>query len=165
MSEASVLTEPPVKQAERSSQRRLSDAERHAIIAMWSKDGSITRVANHFNVHRNTVSDLVKLVRSVQSPANAGGSGLSEWKQKLDTGSFQAIERSVNDSQDVHKAASTGLGWLKGSGVLQPDGASVNVFVEQIMGLPEDMRSALFEVTPTPSGSIDLDASDNAETR
>lgn len=147
----------PVKRAERSSQRRLTDAERHAIVAMWSKDGSITRVANHFNVHRNTVSDLVKQVRSVQ---NSGSP--SDWRKKLTdelpNQSVAAIERSIQDTEDVHKAASTAIAHLKGIGALQGDsGATVNVFVGSIANMPADLAGEYFEVEATRVPEEDRD--------
>lgn len=142
------------KRAERSTQRRLTDAERHAIVAMWATQGSITHVANHFNVHRNTVSDLVKSVKSVQNADS------SDWRKKLTeelpTKAVAAIERSLIDETDVHKAAGTALSYFKGTGVMSGDSPAVNVFVGSIANMPADLAGDYFDITPTPTGSDSL---------
>ena len=67
------------------------------------------------------------------------------WRKKLTdelpAKSVDAIERSVIDGEDVHRAATTAIAHLKGIGVLAGDtqAASVNVFIASAGSLPVDL--------------------------
>ena len=111
------------------------------------------QVAKDFNCHPNTVNTLVKSVKEVEnSPLSTG------WRAKLTETlpqlSVDAIEKSLKDTEDVHKAASTALSHLKGIGALAQEGsANVNVFIQQVAGLPSDWQQEYFTVDEhTPSG-------------
>ena len=54
----------------------------------------------------------------------------------------RAVERSVNDTDDVHRAANTATTVLKGLGHLQNDGVNVQVNTF-LASLPDDMRARL----------------------
>lgn len=147
MSEATILTPPPDTQP--NTHNRLNEAQRRAIVARYMVLGSIGQTAQEFGVHRNTVSTLVNSVRNVEnSPLSA------DWRKKLtDTLpnlSVDAIERSISDLEDPHKAASTALAHLKGIGALQGEGTTVNVFVGSISNMPADLAEDYFEVEHTP---------------
>jgi len=148
MSEATVLTPNP--DARLKHGKRLTEPQKRAIVAAVAVKGSMQLVAHEFGVHRNTVAQLCKDVRAVPN------SGLSyDWRKKLTdelpNQSVAAIEKSITDVEDVHKAASTAIAHLKGIGALQGDaGATVNVFMGSIANLPTDLASDYFEVEHTP---------------
>lgn len=151
----STTLQPETKPRKRSSQRRLSEPEKRSIIAAVAQGVTQQQVAKDFNCHPNTVNTLVKSVKEVEnSPLSTG------WRSKLTETlpqlSVDAIEKSLKDDQDVHKAASTALSHLKGIGVLAQDGGSnVNVFIQQVANLPADWQSEYFTVEPdTPTSSV-----------
>ncbi len=128
--------------------KRLTEAQKRAIVASVAVKGSMQLVAQEFGVHRNTVAQLVNSVRQ-----NVKVSELSGWRDKLTNElpaqSVDAIQRSINDLGDPHKAASTALSHLKGIGALQGDQAIVNVMVNAISSLPPDLAGDYLEVEPT----------------
>ena len=79
------------------------------------------------------------------------------WRQKLTeqlpAKAVDAIERSVSDDRDVHKAAGTGIALLKGLRILDSDAPTTNVFLTSINALPVDWQSEYFDIPPTPTGS------------
>lgn len=141
----------------RLSGPKLTPQQRAAIAAQALGGASKTSIAQAFDVHRNTVHDIV---RSVQQ--NGADPAQLDWRKRLtDTlpsKSVDAIERSVGDLQDVHKAANTGLQVLKGLGHLANDAPSMNVAVviQQINSLPADLREHYL--------CSDLDVVSNADT-
>lgn len=160
MSKATALTFPD--DSPKKHRSTLDEPTRRAIVARIAQGESITNTAKHFGIHMNTASRIWNSVKRVN---NAGLESLEQWRLKLDQGSFKAIESSVTDTQDVHKAASTGLSWLKGVGVLAGDqGTQVNVFMGSIANMPADLAGDYFEVEATPTGSgsaINNDAIDD----
>lgn len=125
----------------------LPESTRRAIVAAVAANGSIINTAKEFGVHRNTVASLVKSVRHV-----AGSPLDKSWRAKLyeqmPAASVAALERSINDTVDIHKAAATGVAHLKGIGVLNADTqqlGSVNVFLTQINALPADLKAAYLD--------------------
>lgn len=130
----------------RSSQRRLSEAEKQSIVAYVAQGHTQQQAAKQFNCHPNTVGTLLKPIKEVpNSPLNTG------WRSKLVETlpqlSVDAIERSIKDDQDVHKAATTALSHLKGIGALAQEGATnVNVFIQQVANLPQDWQREYFTI-------------------
>ncbi len=136
----------PVAEHTPNSRSKLDEPTRRAIAARVAQIGSITQTAKEFHVHINTVSRIWNSVKKVR---NEAVDSLATWRTKLDTKSFEAVERSVDDTDEVHKAATTGLGWLKGVGVLAGENQStVNVFVNQVLNLPADWRSEYLSNEP-----------------
>jgi transposase-like protein len=148
MSEATELT--PHSAPTRKTRPRLDEATRRAIIARVVETESISGTAKEFGLHTNTVSRLWATVKKVR---NAGLESLEDWRAKLDGKSYKAVERSLDDPVEPHKAATTGLTWLKGSGVLQGDN-QVNVTIQQMIGsIPEEWRAEMI-TTPQVSTSM-----------
>lgn len=149
------MSTTPTNEIRNGSQRRLSEAEKQSIVAAVATGKSQTQVAIEFGVHRNTVWALCQPVKEIaNSPLNPG------WRSKLNETlpqlSVDAIERSVKDTDDVHKAAGTAIQHLKGIGVLASENSSqVNVFVQQIQGLPADWQASYFGMDDTPSPVVD----------
>jgi hypothetical protein len=140
MSAASVLTPPP------DTQRRLTETEKRSIVAAVAQGETKQSVAKRFGCHPNTVSNLCKDVAGL--PTKGISSQLEAWRSKNDEGSYEAIHASVSDREDVHRAANTGLQWLKGVGVLQGD-SQVNITVQaMIAAVPPEWRE---ELIPTPA--------------
>jgi len=144
MSEASAVTLQPESKPERKKGGpKLTEAERRAIVAEVATGKRQVAVAKQFNVSPNTVWSLVKSVRST-----VNGSALTaDWRRKLTetlpAKSVDAIERSIGDVDDPHKAASTAIAHLKGIGVLASENqTNVNVFVNQIANLPADWQQS-----------------------
>jgi hypothetical protein len=96
--------------------------------------------ANHFNLNRNTVSRLINSVREV-SNSSLSASWRSKLTETMPQLSVDAMERSITDLNDPHRAANTAIQHLKGIGALQTEGSStVNVFVANIGQLPANWR-------------------------
>jgi transposase-like protein len=147
MSEATTLTP---QQPTRKTRPRLDEATRRAIIARVVETDSISGTAKEFGLHTNTVSRLWASVKKVRNTGHEG------WREKLanelPSQAVDAIELSVKDRIDIHKAAATGMGLLKGLGHLQGEGVSVNI--QQVIGsIPEEWRSEMI-TTPQVSNSI-----------
>ena len=75
---------------------------------------------------------------------SGGRPDLAELKQSLLVDSHVAIDRSVKDEAEVHKAASTGLAYLKGigehGGEALPD-VNVNVLVANVPKVFDELMS------------------------
>lgn len=145
MSEASTLTR-------RKSGPKLSEGQRRAIVAEVATGRRQKDVAQQFGVHPHTVQSLVQSVREIpNNPLNSG------WRQelyeKIVPESVSAIRRSVNDTNDIHKAAGTAMAHLKAVGVVKEDSAvQVNIFTN-VQDLPADWRDKFItiESTDTPT--------------
>ncbi len=149
----SALTHPHTKGGP-----RLTPGQRHLIVSAVLAGERQVDVAKRFGVHYNTVSLLCKSVRNTpNSPLNG------DWRQRLTgelpTLSVQAIERSVTDVNDVHKAASTAIAHLKGIGALQGEGNStITVMLNSVSSLPADLAQDYLEIeATTPPTSQDSD--------
>ena len=146
----------------RSTYKRITPAQRAAICAEVASGKTIAQVAQDFGVHRNSISVLVNNVRKqVNSPALATHRATERnLALKISDDAKLAIHASVQDRDDVHKAAGTGLSWLKGTGELAGDGG-VSVFVAHVSQLPADMRAEYvatddaLEIEATPIGLPD----------
>ena len=148
----STVVEPTKSSPE--SGPRLTEGQRHLIVNAVLNGERQTAVAKRFNVHPNTVNRLLKSVR------NTPQSGLSSaWREKLTNElpakSVNAIELSILDTVDVHKAASTAIAHLKGIGALQGDQATINVMVNAISSLPPDLAGDYLDVESTTTSSND----------
>ncbi len=128
---------------------RLTEGQRHLIVNAVLNGERQVDVAKRFGVHPNTVNRLLKSVRKEPESQLS-----SAWREKLTNElpakSVNAIELSILDTVDVHKAASTAIAHLKGIGALQGDQAIVNVMVNAISSLPPDLAGDYIEITPTP---------------
>lgn len=134
---------------------RITPASRAAIAAQVIAGATQTSVASQFGVHPNTVYNIVKDVRE-----NGADPAQLDWRKRLSetlpTKAVSAIERSIDDTEDVHKAANTGVQVLKGLGHLAGDQGATNVtvIVQAIQSLPADIRAMylsnddVIEVTP-----------------
>ena len=147
MSEASVLT-PTVSSYKGGP--KLTDGQRHLIVAAVLAGESQASVAKRFGVHHNTVYTLCKSVKGAENPGEP-----SNWREKLTqtlpAKSVQALELSITDTTDVHKAASSAIAHLKGIGALQQEGGGqVNVFVQMVSGLPADWQRDYFGIEDHP---------------
>lgn len=139
MSEASDLTPLII---DKPTQRRLTETQKRAMIAAVAQGETKLSVAQRFNCHPNTVSNLCKDVAGL--PVRSA-KGLEAWRNQNDEASFEAVHASVSDRNDVHKAAGTGLAWLKGVGVLAGDN-QINVTVAtMVSAIPEDWRDRYVE--------------------
>ena len=138
------VAQQPAQPLRPSNTKRLTPAQRTAIVAAVAQGQTIGQVAQQFGVHRNSVSILVNAVRK-QVPNSVIAlqrETVQTVVQHISNGARDAIQRSVNDLQDVHKAATTGLSWLKGTGELAGDGGStLNVFFSQVNNLPADWQA------------------------
>lgn len=149
MSEATLVI-PETRDTQKFG-KRLTEEQKRAIVAAVAVNGSIQQVAQQFGVNRNTVAKLVKGVReNVKESAFSSG-----WRQKLTeelpAKSVRALELSITDTEDVHKAAATGIAHLKGIGVLQNEGAtSINVLINQVNGLPADWQERYVSLDSQP---------------
>lgn len=124
-----------------SRKTRIDPRTKAAIVSQVMAGASQASIAQDLGIHRNTVSRLV------QDVAKLGGDPSKlDWRKRLaddlPSKSVDAIERSVSDTEDVHRAASTGLSVLKGLGHLANDAPTTNVaiVIQQINSLPEDLR-------------------------
>ena len=125
--------------------------QRSAIVAEAATGTPHTLIAQRFGVHPNSVSRIVSQVRTASQTAHSAALDRPSVQtkaiaQQISDDARQAIHASVLDRDDVHKAAGTGLSWLKGTGELNGDGATVNVFVGAIRELPADLRGEYLSI-------------------
>lgn len=144
---------------------KLSPRQRQQAVAQVLAGATQASVAQAYDVHPNSINRLVKSVMD-----GAADPAKLDWRKRLSetlpTKAVDAIERSVDDIEDVHKAASTGLSVLKGLGHLAGEGnaTNVNVLVATINSLPADIRECylsndVIDITPdaettTSSGEV-----------
>ena len=142
--------------------RYLTSQQRAAIIAEAATGKTQAEIAERFGVHVNSVSRIVCDVRrNVPDTAlDRSSAKTRELVARISDDAKLAIHASVQDREDVHKAAGTGLSWLKGTGELAGDGG-VSVFVTHVSQLPADMRAEYvstddaLEIEATPIGLPD----------
>lgn len=138
----SVISQPSHPENRPGSQRRLSEPEKQSIIAQVALGKSQTQAALDFGVHRNTVWALCQPVKDLP------GSPLDKtWRTRmtdeLPALAVNAMQASMEDREDVHRAASTGIALLKGIGALASDNATtltVSVFAGSVANLPADWQ-------------------------
>lgn len=117
------MSEAVTPPAQRDTTKRLSESTKRAIIASVAINGSIQKVAAKFNVHRNTVTNLL---RDVQR--NVPQSELREdWRQNQTFRAVRSVDRALEDDSDVYKSATIAVQALKGLGVYAPDQQQANV--------------------------------------
>ncbi len=106
---------PEVMQRTIENGKRLTPAEKGALIAALSQGMSQIEAAEQFKVHRNTVHRLFNQVKAVNHPANplAG-----DWKSKARSDAQQAVTDGMTQRKDVVSAANIGLKVLYGIGDL-----------------------------------------------
>lgn len=110
--------------AHRPPVRRLSEAERRAIVAHYTSNGSILQTSQHFGVHRNTVSTIVNSVRKL---ANVSESVLApNWRETMRPKAIQAVTAGLEHDDDPYKQANVGIQVLKGLGDFKND-AELNI--------------------------------------
>lgn len=130
--------------------KRLTEAQKRAVIAAVASGETRIDVATRFGLNRNTVSDLCKSIEHID------GSDLSTgWRSRLGdelcADSVNAIKASITDRLDVHKAASTATAHLKGVGVYASEAnTQVSVLVQGVAGLPKDWQESYFAASVTP---------------
>ena len=141
----STLESPP--STRRSTHNRLTELQKRAAIAWVAQGQQKGAIAEKLGCHVNTISRLCAGVAGLPNRRISGS--LESFREVIDVKSFSAIEASVDDREDVHRAAITGLSWLKGVGVLQGDN-QVNVTVQaMIADIPPDWRDDMI-LTPDP---------------
>lgn len=99
-------------------------------------------LATTYNVSKSTVDRILRQFKrnrphaSERLPGSDPRPVLEKLKQSLLVDSHVAIDRSVRDTGEVHKAASTGLAYLKGIGEHssgeRPADVNVNVLVANV---------------------------------
>ncbi len=152
------MPDPVTPHISRSSQRRLSEPEKREIVAAIASGDSQVAVAQRFNVHINTINRLIVSVRrGVKDSVLSASTWRSRLTDTLPTHSVDAIERSVKDLADPHKAASTAIAHLKGIGALQSESnQQVNVFFSQINNLPDDVKAGYITADSSPVNSTQV---------
>ncbi len=130
----------------RKPSKRLSEAQKYAIVAAVTTGETQQSVAKRFKVNPNTVCTLVKSVKQIsQGPLSP--TWRTRLAEQIPADSVDAIHASVLDREDVHKAASTGIAILKGIGVLASENSStVNIFMNDVARLPADWQKEYFNV-------------------
>ena len=138
----------PMLESQTASQRktpvRLKASQKQAVIASLANGLSQRDAAKQFGVHHNTINGWVRSMR--QSVTEAQNPLPQNWRNRLTdllpAKATDAIERSVDDLNDVHKAAGTGLALLKGIGILAGDQGDTNIsiVVQTINAMSPDLR-------------------------
>ena len=125
------------------------------------------QIAQQVGVHPNSVKRVQADIRiGLSDAAGLAKAPVGDWRRKLTEQlpkhATDAIEKSLKDDNDVHKAAGTGLALLKGLRVLDSDSVTnnVTVYIESIRSMPADMRELLMctgdviDVTPSVMESV-----------
>ena len=120
------------------TRRFLPDPVKHAIVAAVAQGETKTAVAKRFGTTIRTVFSLCAAVRQLPNNPLDG-----TWRARfraLPELCVGAIEASVTDREDVHRAAGTAQAHLKGVGIYASDAPVTNVFVSQLQNLPLDWQ-------------------------
>jgi transposase-like protein len=110
---------------------KLTEQKKQEMLAAYASGMTINAIAKHYGVHRNTVRPIVQA-------AKRGMEVSQDWRErfnKLPDLCVDAVERSVTDTKEVHKAASTAQTHLKGVGIYNQD-RNVQIKLEQWLGSP-----------------------------
>ena len=128
--------------AKRLGGPKLTPKQRQQAVAQVLAGASQVSVAQAYDVHPNSINRLVKSVMH-DAPDPASLDWRKQLAESLPSKSVVAIDRSLDDTEDIHKAANTGLQVLKGLGHLAADSVTNNVTVvmSQINALPPDIRA------------------------
>lgn len=131
------MSDPHASPLSRNSYHLTSD-ERAAIGARLLAGYTKTKIAKELNLARSTVLKVAKRLQVDKS--NGAELDIRARLQNLNSVAADAIQASMQDREDVHKAAVTSIQHLKGMGVYASDNnVSANVIV-QVAALPEDWR-------------------------
>jgi transposase-like protein len=130
-------------------------------------------IARKYGVSRATVYRIIEKLRKTNPEAgnrlSGGRPDLAELKKSLLVDSHVAIDRSVKDEGEVHKASSTGLAYLKGVGEHSSGERSVDMDVNVLVanvpaGFDELMaRHGMGEDTTERQASNSTDDSSETE--
>lgn len=151
------MSTQPHSEPTSNSRRYLTDAQRQAIVAEVAAGNTQAAVAQRFKVHVNTVNTIIRAVRKSAKEGTFRG---QSWKNKLyETmvpNSVNAIERSINDLDDIHKAAGTAMAHLKAVGVVRDESSvTVNIFANT-QDLPRDWYSRMQPIEESDAPVIDI---------
>lgn len=124
---------------------KLSEVQRLNAAAAVLAGHSKALVAKEFGVTQQAIHNLSK---SLLIP---GEIDIRSRLTALNATAATAIERSMLDTEDVHKAANTGVQHLKGMGVYAADAQVSVAIVNQVAALPEDWQSRYVSNTLTVS--------------
>lgn len=92
---------------------RLTDRERQAVIAACASGGVKQDIAKDFGIRPETVSRILRGVKTVQNPSNP----LSHtYKSTLKDKAVRAIERGLDAKRDPYAAANIGVKVMSGIG-------------------------------------------------
>jgi transposase-like protein len=114
---------------------KLTEAKKQEMLAAYASGMTINAIAKHYGVHRNTVRPIVQTAKS-------GMQVSQDWREKfnrLPELCVDAVERSITDTKDVHKAAGTAQTHLKGVGIYNQD-RNVQIKLEQWFNGPVAQR-------------------------
>jgi transposase-like protein len=128
---------------------KLTEEKKQEMIVAYASGMAINAIAKHYGVHRNSVRPIIQA-------AKRGMQVSQDWREKfnkLPELCVDAIERSVTDRNDVHKAASTAQTHFKGVGVYGADN-SVSIKLDQWLGSPVMQRLTLKFGTRTSSDAL-----------
>lgn len=144
-----------IEQRTQSAHTFLNATQKQALIAAVAAGMSQRDAAAHFNVHRNTVTKLMKSVKDYDSPANPLN---KDWKSRARTAAQQAVMDGLQQRKDVVSAAHVGLKVLYGMGDLS---TSVQHQVEGNVNVTFSWASAQEESEPAvieADCAIDVDS-------
>lgn len=141
--------QPAPKRSVLRTGKQKTPAERAALIAAVAGGMPQAEAAQHFNVHRNTVSRWCLAVRKVDNPANPMS---KEWKETVKTHAIKAVENGLKCNEDPYKAANIGVRVLEGIGEFV---ATKDVHVNMtgvIAAIPEEL---LVDMVMTPAIDVE----------
>jgi len=132
---------------------KLTPQERTAIIAAVVAGTPKGEIAKHFHVHPNTISQMIRQVKTVKNPANPLN---SDFRQEFRTKAIAAVKSGLDSDLDPYKRANIGVRVLEGIGELIP--SQVNVNLNAVIGqVPAELDDELV-ITPDKD-VIDVDCS------
>src|SRR5689334_18775942 len=131
---AETTVEPTLKKS-----RYLTEIQRRSIIAEVASGKSQESVAQAFGVHVNTVGRLAREVRKGSKTLAQSGEWRKTLYETMIPESVSAVRSSINDSEDVHKAATTAMQHLKAVGVVQGDVTVTNIVIN-VHDMPANWR-------------------------
>lgn len=146
----SAVESPPDEK--RKSPRYLTDAERMTIIAACASGAHKGQLAQRFGVRPETISRLLRIVKSVKDPANPLATG--QYKETLRLKATAAVVDGLDCADDAYKRANVGCRVLEGIGEFNVPGANT-VNIALVQRTPAEWKAEFLSIEPTTTDGIE----------
>ena len=136
--------------------KRLSEADRMAILTARAAGVPVGELARRYHVTRQTISTVLSRLKEAKYSDAKAEFDAVVYRSRLRRKAFVAVEAGLDCTEDQYKRGNLGAVTLKGLGDFQPDSSdTLNVLLLSNARLPDDLklnfesRGDFVDVTPT----------------